>query len=189
VGIQGEDCKQQLLCVHLIHKRHCKSIAPFVAIRSVEHLLADAQQVGAHVIQCAHNEARRITGEANEVALSILMSAENAAKVASVLASEAKQEAMRLTTTIQTEITELREESVAIRQSISIEEKKILRLQNANTKKAELTQDEFRQRDAARKRAAYWTAKQQLAQSASQSISSPPSLDDCLLISNRSIEV
>ena len=88
-----------------------KLVEPSLANRSVENLLADAQQVGARVIECAHNKARRITREANEVALSILMTAEDAARVTSAIALEAKQEAVSLTRNIQTKITELTEES------------------------------------------------------------------------------
>ena len=50
-------------------------------------------------------------------------------------------------------------------------------------REAEITQDEFRQKDDARKRAAYWTAKQQSAQSAANGL---PPTDSCSLISNRS---
>jgi hypothetical protein len=111
------------------------------------------------------------------------MTAEDAARVTSAIALEAKQEAVSLTTNIQTKITELTEESKALQESISVEEEKLFCLQNTNTKRAEITQDEFRQKDAARKRAAYWTAKQQSTQSATNT--SPPT-DACSLISNRS---
>jgi hypothetical protein len=111
------------------------------------------------------------------------MTGEDAARVTSAIALEAKQEAVSLTRNIQTKITELTEESKALQESISVEEEKLFCLQNANTKRAKITQDEFQQKDAARKRAAYWTAKQKSAQSAANR--SPPT-DSCSLISNRS---
>jgi hypothetical protein len=130
---------------------------------------------------CSYNKASKITQEVVEVACLILLNAENAARHASALALEAKQEAFSLATTIQTKIQELREESNALQKSIKIEEEKLHCLRNAKAKRAVRNQDKFRQKDVVRNRAAYWSAKQLSNQSTSQAKSLPSIVDETFL--------